>query len=131
MPTTINSVLGELPSGKVAPLSDEQLGRLLRDGYLGSEAEKKRIAKSEKRLDLFCDRTTVLYNDIVDSVFTHDRLKADYKAFVRYARYQNVSRRIVEEISTTDRISSQHNKPARATHGTHGHSSSQTILLKT
>jgi hypothetical protein len=96
----LNEILGELPSGKVAALDDEAVGKHLREHYLHNDAEKKRQAKMAKRLDLFHDRTQKIFEQIVDETFEDPDLKKDRKKFVRYAKFQNVTNRVVEEIST-------------------------------
>lgn len=100
MASSILEALGELPSGKVVPFGMEDLGRFLRDNYLDNRSEAARIAESERRADFYSDRTRGHFERMIDVVFKHPDIRAERKRFIPYAKFQNITKRIVDEIST-------------------------------
>jgi hypothetical protein len=98
-PQPLFQVLGELPSGKVAPLSPDELGRFLRD-RLGSDCERRRKERMEQRIRRFHDRDMVrLVEDKIDFWFEAKEVRDRFKRLAALATFQNLMRRVVEEIS--------------------------------
>ena len=96
----LNEILGTLPSGIVVPLSDDQMTQHLRDVYIMNDVEKRRRGKTRKRIDLYHDRGSAQINDMVDDVFKNARVRDMRKKFVELASFQNLTKRIVREISS-------------------------------
>lgn len=97
---TLNQTLGELPSGGVQELSDAQLGSFIRDNYTHNPKLKEKRNKLCKRLDFFHDRSDKHIEKMVDGVFENQDVAKEHKKFIAHATYQNVTRRVVEELST-------------------------------
>lgn len=91
--------LGVLPSGSIAPLSVEQVARACYYAAT-SETEKQRIAVLEERLDLYHDRGRRLFEADVNEAFQDDKLRSEHKKFIKFAEFNNITRRIVDEVST-------------------------------
>lgn len=100
MAQKLAEALGELPSGKVIPLSMDQMSKFLRDNYLHSDAEDARRTRMRKRRDLYEDRGEAQITEVVEAVFKNAENQRLRKAFIPYARFQNVTKRIINEIST-------------------------------
>lgn len=100
MAKPITEVLGELPSGKVVPFSFSDLGAHLRAMHLENQGEHERQKLAKERLDLYHDRGQRLLESMIDDVFSHPEVRQERKKFLKYAQFQNVSKRIVDEIST-------------------------------
>jgi len=97
---TLNESLGTLPSGKTVALTDDVMTRFLREQYLNSDSEKERRADMRVRLDLYRDRGRLHFEAMVNDVFKNSLVREWRKLFVKYAEFQNVTKRIVREIST-------------------------------
>lgn len=111
MPGLINSILGTLPSGRVYPLSDDDLSKHLREHYIFNDAEADRQKAMRVRLDFYHDRYEAHINAIADTVFQSETVRELRKKFIEMALFQNVTRRIVREISAV------YAEPARRTIG--------------
>lgn len=111
MPGQLNSILGTLPSGRVFPLSDDDLSRYLRDEYVFNEGEKTRQHKMLERLDFYHDRYERHIHQIADVIFRNDSVREWRKKFIEFALFQNVTRRIIREISAV------YSEPAKRTIG--------------
>jgi hypothetical protein len=96
----LNDRLGTLPSGNVARLSDDHLTSFLRDKYLASSAEKARRANATMRRDFYRGHTHAYFEDDLRTLFKNPRVFEWRKALIPFARFQNITARIVNEIST-------------------------------
>lgn len=106
---TLNESLGTLPSGRIANLSDDDVTRRLRLDYIGNKADQTRKRESLMRLDLYRDRGRPHFEAVIGDVFKNDKVRDWRKVFVKYAEFQNITKRIVREISTV------YSEPARRT----------------
>ena len=91
--------LGTLPSGNVVTLSNDDVTKFLREKYIFADAERARQKQSRNRLLLYRDQGKQLVEDMVTALFRNLKVRQLRKEFVKYAMFQNVSRRIVREIS--------------------------------
>ena len=91
--------LGALPSGNVVALSDDEVTKFLREKYIFSDEEKARQTKSRNRLSLYKDKGRALVENMVTSLFRNLKVRSLRKEFVQYAMFQNVTKRIIREIS--------------------------------
>lgn len=96
---SINEILGTLPSGAVTSLSDDQMTQYLRENYIDSGEEKKRRAITRKRIDLYKDEGEKHFEALIDDKFKNMSNREQRKKFIGIAMYQNLTRRIVREIS--------------------------------
>ena len=96
----IQNTLGELPSGLVSPWTMDEVSEYIRETYLESDEEKERMASASKRLDLYRDNSKPYIREVVENVFNDAKVKAERLKFVEYATFQNVVKRVVNEIST-------------------------------
>ncbi len=96
---TLNEILGTLPDGTVKLLDDDGLTKFLRDKYR-TDAEEKRKREARMRLDLYQDKGRVHFEKAIDDVFTNHKVREWRKKFVQFAEFQNVTRRVVREISS-------------------------------
>ncbi len=96
---TLNQILGTLPSGRMSPISDDLLTRYLAENYR-TDADKKRRQEAAKRLDLYRDRGRRHFQDAIARVFINPRVREWREIFLEFAEFQNVTKRIVREIST-------------------------------
>lgn len=98
-PVSILDTLGTLPSGEVRRLSPDQMTVFLRSKYQ-TKAEDERKRDSVMRLDLFRDRGRPHFERVVDDLFKNARVRQWRKDFVRLAEFQNVTKRVVREVSS-------------------------------
>jgi hypothetical protein len=99
VPVSILETLGTLPSGEIRRLSPDQLTMFLRSKYqTRSEDDRKREAV--KRLDLFRDRGRRHFEGALDEIFKNTRVRQWRKDFVKLAEFQNITKRVVREISS-------------------------------
>lgn len=96
---SINETLGTLPSGRVVPFSDDEVTKHLRECYLHSDAHEARQRAAQDRLDLYFDRGEAQIRAMADALFKDERVAKWRKAFIEIALFQNVTRRVVREIS--------------------------------
>lgn len=107
MTVSIFDALSILPSGtRSAKLTPEELSRYLAD-YYGTDREKERNAHHMLRDELYRDGGVSYMRSFVDSVFADPLVRALRQKFVPFARYNNPTKRIVNELSTT------YSEPAR------------------
>ncbi len=90
MVDTLESVLG---------VEGEALSQLIRT-HFNSASEQKRRKEAEKRLDLYRDNGRVYFEKAIDKIFKNETVKQWRKDFVEFAEFQNLTKRIVREIST-------------------------------
>jgi hypothetical protein len=93
--------LGTRPDGTVSRLSTDEVSRYLRDRYHpDSSAEESRRREARKRLDYYHDRGRPHLERIIDQVFKAPEVRQLRHELAGMALYQNLTRRIVREIST-------------------------------
>jgi len=95
----LRTALGTLPSGNVIPLTDDDITRFLREKYIFNDEEKNRQKRSHNRLKLYRDEGRGLVEEMIRALFKNLKVRSLRKEFVRYAMFQNVSKRVVREIS--------------------------------
>jgi len=96
---SINESLGRLHGGRVRAWSDDEVAKHIRDCYVQDSSETKRQEMARDRLDLFHDRGTRLLNAQADKIFRNTKVRQWRKKFVELAQFQNITRRIVREVS--------------------------------
>jgi hypothetical protein len=92
--------LGTLPSGRVVALSDSSLQRYLKTEYVANKAEAERQELARKRLAYYYDEAGPFIEELINRIFKNQRVRDWRKELVPFANYQNLTRRIVREIST-------------------------------
>jgi len=91
---------------------DEIARRVLRDQHVANEAERIRQSKASDRIALYKDDADNLVSDLADKIFRNVKVRRWRKAFIEIALFQNITRRVVREVSAvyseeaTRRISS-------------------------
>lgn len=101
MTVSIFAALAVLPSGAhSAPLTHEEMGAYLRANY-GTDAEKDRNSHHLLRDELYRDGGCAHMTNFISEVFQDPMVRALRQKFVKYARYNNPTKRIVNELSTT------------------------------
>jgi hypothetical protein len=101
MSVSILDALAVLPSGKRGPtLTYEELSTYLRTHY-GTEAEKQRNSHHCLRDELYRDGGEQHMREFIGRVFKDPTVRDLRLEFVKYARYNNPTKRIVNEIATT------------------------------
>lgn len=80
--------------------SDDNIAKHLREHYIFSDAEKIRREDTRLRVDLFNDRGEAQIHRMVDDLFKNARVRHLRKQFVELASFQNLTRRIIREISS-------------------------------
>lgn len=96
---SLNELLGALPSGITVPLSDDAMTKYLRDHYIDNRAETARKDSTRKRVDLYKDKGEKYFEAMIDDKFKNEKNREVRKKFVEMAMYQNLTRRIVREVS--------------------------------
>ncbi len=111
MTRSIFDVLATLPSGSVGPsLSSDELASYLREHY-ETAGEKERNERHRLRDQLYRDGGVEHMDNMIDALFSDPDVKRLRKAVVPYARFNNIIKRIVNEMSTV------YAEPARRTVG--------------
>ena len=105
----LNDILGTLPSGAVIPLSDDNMTRHLREHYIDNRAETARRKLTRKRIDLYKDKGEPYFAEMIDDKFKNLRNREQRKKFIEISMYQNLTKRIVREISAV------YSEPAKRT----------------
>lgn len=99
MAQPLKRTLGELPSGNVSELSELGVRQYL-ERVVKSDAEVARKKRMAERLRLFHDREMTKYaEDKIVAWFKNEKVRARLKLMAPLATFQNITRRIVEEIS--------------------------------
>ena len=98
-PVTILDTLGTMPGGEVRRLSPDQFTQYLRD-KLKTSLQDDRKRDSKMRLDMFRDRGRRHFEKAIDDVFTNQTVRKWRKVFVQFAEFQNITKRIVREVSS-------------------------------
>ncbi len=100
MTRSIREVLTTLPSGEPAgKLDDHELGAYLRKHY-DTEAERARNARHAVRDVFYRDGGVEIMCGVIDDVFTDERVRELRKKWVKHARFSNVIKHLVGELST-------------------------------
>lgn len=101
MTVSIFDALAVLPSGKRGPrLTPEELTAYLQRHY-GTDAEKDRNAQHCLRDELYRDGGESHMRTFISRVFKDPTVRDLRLEFVKYARYNNPTKRIVNELATT------------------------------
>ena len=96
---SIREALGETAAGIVVDRSHDDAAQWLREN-VRTDSEANRKARAAERLDLYHDRCHAILEVMVDRVFKNTFVKEKRKELLEYAKFQNVTRRIVNELST-------------------------------
>lgn len=96
----LRDILGTLPSGQVATLGADEFRKLCRDQYIMHEGERKRREIARKRLAYYYDDGSRYLSEVVEKIFKNQRVREWRRELIPFANYQNLTRRIVREIST-------------------------------
>jgi hypothetical protein len=102
--------LAWLPSGRRTALSPDELTGYLRTRYR-NDADLERRKQAKKRLDLYKDRGRRHFAEAIDKIYNNEEVRKWRKKFLEYAEFQNVTKRIIREISTV------YSEPAQRTTG--------------
>ena len=89
-----------LPGGQMIDRTYGDVARILRTNYLDSQAEKDRIAEMELRIDLYEDRTEAILKAQIDENYEHAARRAQLRRVMDESLFMNLTRRIINEIST-------------------------------
>lgn len=101
MPESIKSVLGMMPNGTLAKeMEPQEVASYLYRKYVSSKPENDRRKEAELKNELYNDGGDVEMGRLIDRVFTDKDVRALRKHWIRYAKYQNPTKRIFREIST-------------------------------
>jgi hypothetical protein len=101
MTVSIFEALAVLPSGtRTAALTLEEMTSYLRNNY-GTDGEKERNSHHMLRDELYRDGGCAHMSGFINDVFQDPMVRALRQKFVKYARYNNPTKRIVNEIATT------------------------------
>jgi len=97
---SIRAALAIAPDGTLdKPLSDAELGRYLAATY-DVESERARNARHARRDVFYRDGGCEIIEQVIDDVFQDPDVRALRKKWVKHARFSNVVKRIVNELST-------------------------------
>lgn len=100
MPTTLLDTLATLPSGRIArPLSLDEMSGYLRTHYW-TQDEKDRYERHRVRDVLYSDGGVELMHQLIDAVYTDPLIRAKRKQWAKVARFNNITKRIVNELSS-------------------------------
>lgn len=89
------------------PLSVDELSTRLEENYVCNEAERERRERAKLRDELYRDMGDRELEKYVDEVFKDSAVRELRKPFIRWAKYNNVIRRLVDTRSTV------YSEPAR------------------
>lgn len=99
MTRSIREVLATVPGQTTAPLDDHHLGAYLRDHY-ATEAEAQRNRRHAIRDEFYRDGGCKVMEDVVDDFYEDAEVRKLRKKQVKHARFANIVKRIVGELST-------------------------------
>lgn len=98
---TLRETLGTMPLGQVHALTVDQMTSFLRDKYHPTTRdEADRRIRAKMRRDIFRDEGQPHFEAMVDELFKNQKVRDLRRQFVPYALFNNVTKRIVREIST-------------------------------
>jgi hypothetical protein len=95
----IREVLATVPGHDPVAFDDTALGRYLRDHY-DTDAEKRRNHRHAVRDDFYHDGGTAVLEAVVDEMYKDPQVKDLRKPWAKHARFANVIKRIVGDLST-------------------------------
>lgn len=94
-------LLGEMPDGRAGALDWTTAANWLNERYLGPLCEEsKRVERAERRAALYRDAGHKYVVELIGKVFKDPETKRLREAWVDQAGYNNVTRRIVNELAT-------------------------------
>jgi hypothetical protein len=96
---SLNQTLGTLPSGNVITLKDDDMTKILREVYVFNNEEKKRRDQTRKRIDLYQDKGQAQFEEMANTIWNNAKVRRWNKKFIELAQYQNLTKRVVREIS--------------------------------
>jgi hypothetical protein len=100
MTVSILKALAALPSGKYGPdLSMAELAHHLKES-IGGDGEKARNAEHAIRDELYRDGGVDYMKTVIGEVFRDEFVRDQRRKMVPFARFNNVSKRLVNELST-------------------------------
>lgn len=100
MPMSLREILAITPSGVLLqPLSLDELSTYLQREY-HTEAERVREDRHLLREDLYHDGGTEALHALIDAVYEDPKVRHKRKQWARWARFDNVTKRVVNELST-------------------------------
>lgn len=79
--------------------TDDALAKHLRECYIFSDEENMRRKQARMRIDLYNDEGAAQIDAMLDSIFDNSMVRSARKKFVELASFQNLTKRIVREIS--------------------------------
>lgn len=97
---TLQAILGELPGGRMLPLDWQAVGRYLREHYVKSRREDERKADARRRQLFYMSAGDDEMARIVREVYQDAANREKRIRWLRYAKFNNVIRRIVHELAT-------------------------------
>lgn len=101
-PRSILVTLSATPNGTIDPrnaLTFDELGRHLKK-YVGTDAEKERNDRHILRDQIFNDGGTKFMESVIDDVYDDAETKRKRKKWIRWSRFSNPLKRVVNEMST-------------------------------
>ena len=93
--------LAVLPSGaNIGTWTMDELGRHLREKYFSNQDEKDRMERHALRDELYQDGGVAEMHKLIDAVYLDPEVKRKRKQWARWARSDNLTKRLVNEQST-------------------------------
>lgn len=109
MAESIYVTLGRFSDGTVRRLDDDGLHRAIHRWHPASRDETPRRQEIRKRIDLFKDRGRKHFEEAIKNVYRNPKSQEWRLKLVEYAEFQNVTKRVIREISTV------YSEPAKRT----------------
>jgi hypothetical protein len=103
----IQDWLGELPNGEVLPLNWDEVGAYLREHYIKNGAEADRRSRHDRRSLLYADAGDAYLAKMINDVFQDQQVVDKRLQWVRAAKYNNVLKRVINELSTIYKLSAK------------------------
>lgn len=101
MPESIKSILPMMPNGTVpAPLPEGGVASYIYKKYLSSKPEMERRVSAQIRNDLYNDGGDAAMAGMIDTVFKDPDVRTLRKQWIPFAKSNNPTKRIINEIST-------------------------------
>jgi hypothetical protein len=89
-----------LPGASAQALDWSEVSAFIRTHYIGKESEKQRMQMHSRRHDLYNDNGDEHLSALIEKVFRDPKVKALRETWIGPAQYNNVLKRIVNELST-------------------------------
>ncbi len=96
--TVLLDAFSELPAGGRVVRTYDEIAKALDDSWISNEDD--RIREMKKRVDLYEDRTWNILKDQIRRQFGSEEIIQSKNQLLSESRFQNVTRRIINEIST-------------------------------